>query len=85
MVLNFPVASLQGLKHMHDEGVVHGDIKPDNLLLGGAAGVALSDLGCATWGGDEMLKRPRHGTPAFMAPEMSTAHCRYKCAAYTRL
>ena len=37
---------LQGLKHMHDQGIVHGDIKPDNVLLGGVAGCALSDFGC---------------------------------------
>ena len=36
----------QGLKHMHDQGIVHGDIKPDNVLLGGVAGCALSDFGC---------------------------------------
>lgn len=29
-------------------------------------------------GGDEMLHRPRHGTPAFMAPEMSSSHRRYR-------
>ena len=71
---------LQGLKHMHDQGIVHGDIKPDNVLLGGPNGAVLSDLGCAIRCGDDMLKRPRHGTPAFMSPEMSQAHRRYKCA-----
>ena len=29
-------------------------------------------------GGDEMLHRPRHGTPAFMAPEMTSSHRRYR-------
>ena len=69
---------------MHGEGVVHGDIKPDNLLLGGLAGVALSDLGCASKNGNELLRRPRHGTPAYMAPEMFTAHCRYKYATFLK-
>ena len=81
MPLKYSWGALQGLHYMHEQGIVHGDIKPDNVLLGGPGGAALSDLGCAQRCRDTMLKRPRHGTPAFMAPEMIAPHTRYECDA----
>ena len=34
MVINFARQLLEGLKHIHDSGFVHRDIKPPNILLG---------------------------------------------------
>eukprot|EP00798_Chlamydomonas_sp_ICE-L_P027241 gene27241-2496_t len=62
---------VQGLEYLHFNGVVHGDLKPDNLLITMNAKVKISDFGSARWleSEDTLLIRSL-GTPAFMSPEM---------------
>lgn len=38
---------LDALVRVHERGVVHGDLKPANVLVGDDGGVLLSDFGCA--------------------------------------
>ncbi|KAA8494808.1 putative serine/threonine-protein kinase [Porphyridium purpureum] len=63
-----------GLEYLHQNRIVHRDIKPDNLLRGGDGTVRLSDLGEARMYALGDLPRNRRtevpGTPAFMAPEL---------------
>lgn len=53
----------------HSRGVVHLDIKPDNVMLGGFGEVYLVDWGIAVRI-DRQTPGGLVGTPAYMAPEM---------------
>jgi WD40 repeat protein len=63
-----PVA--EALTHLHttDPAVVHGDVKPANLVLTPSGRVVLVDFGVSSTRG----LRPRGGTPGYRAPEVAT-------------
>ena len=71
----------QALDYLHYHKVVHGDLKPENVLMSARGNVTLSDFGCSKviMSGNEYLERC-NGTPAFLAPEMMRPHSRYRCA-----
>ncbi|XP_048557215.1 mitogen-activated protein kinase kinase kinase 17-like [Triticum urartu] len=58
-----------GLAYLHGAGMVHGDVKARNIVIGADGRAKLADFGCARDAGADVPIIG--GTPAFMAPEVA--------------
>jgi hypothetical protein len=76
-ILDAFVDAARGLGAAHARGILHRDLKPDNILIGRDGRVRVADFGVSAMVGG--LPAPgagmarvsgAHGTPAYMAPEL---------------
>lgn len=63
------IQAARGLNAIHTAGIVHRDVKPENIFLTSAGPVKLLDFGIARTPGTGDPAR-RRGTPRYMSPEV---------------
>ena len=70
-VIDALVQILEALVHAHERGIIHRDIKPQNVLVNDRGQVKLTDFGIAYRAGDTRLTQIGFavGTPGYIAPE----------------
>ncbi|KAI0255083.1 kinase-like protein [Lactifluus subvellereus] len=70
-VVRFWTAELaSGLAYLHSKGIMHRDIKPDNIVLDAKGHAALTDLNIAMHYSRTRLHTSVAGSMAYMAPEV---------------
>ncbi len=70
--INIMVQSCGALGALHDAGIVHRDIKPDNIVLAKGGLVKLMDFGLAKSDDNRLTKANMvMGTPSYMSPEQA--------------
>jgi serine/threonine-protein kinase len=72
-VVRIAVEVCKALRHAHDRGIIHRDIKPGNLLVGANGQVKIADFGIARFFGNSKLTVAGSiiGTAEYMAPEQA--------------
>ena len=80
-IVEYGVQVADGLAHAHAHGVVHGDVKPENLLSTEEGRLKITDFGVARFQDDRTIAVDAtvSGTVKYMAPEIlqgASADCR---------
>ena len=75
-VLTLGIQLARALDHAHRRGIVHRDVKPDNILMmGGGQTVKITDFGIARLDSADDLQKTNAGTvlgtPRYMSPEQA--------------
>ncbi|KAM6904673.1 myosin light chain kinase, smooth muscle [Xenentodon cancila] len=63
---------LEGIAFMHDQNIIHLDLKPENIVCLDTTGTSIKiiDFGLASKLDDSAPLKVMHGTPEFVAPEV---------------
>ena len=69
ILLDFSSQACSAIRHAHDQGVIHRDLRPPNMLISGAGVLKVADFGVSRF--LELAARGTTviGSPPYMAPE----------------
>jgi serine/threonine-protein kinase len=69
--VDYTLETLEGLSGLHQEGIVHQDIKPFNLMLTDGDTIKITDFGLSKRRGENLTSPSKMmiGTPHYAAPE----------------
>jgi len=72
-VMDYGSQVLAGLQYIHDENIIHRDIKPHNILVTDTDTAKICDFGTAVQEDEEAFDSPglKVGSPYYIAPEQS--------------
>lgn len=68
---------IQGLHYMHSQGIIHRDVKLDNILIDSDSTIKICDLGVSKMIKPGELMTEQCGTPAYIAPEIISGNGYY--------
>ena len=68
-VANIGIAVAEALSYAHRCGILHRDVKPSNIFVGGDGAVKLGDFGLSCLAAEGV--RDKSGTERYMAPEVA--------------
>jgi polo-like kinase 3 len=64
---------IEGVAYMHEQRVVHRDLKLENFFISDQMTLKIGDFGLAAQLPTKMRRKSVCGTPHFMAPEIFTS------------
>jgi serine/threonine protein kinase len=68
-VYSWGAALARALAYAHEQGIVHGDIKPANIMIDQNGRLMLTDFGIARFAANVTQVGGLRGTPAYLSPE----------------
>lgn len=74
--IDFAIQAAEGLSAAHGKGIVHRDIKADNIMISESGRAVITDFGLAKSAGRTQLTKEGStlGTVAYMSPEQARGH-----------